>query len=60
MARDAKINSKEAAIALAWVLMSCEEWRVLCSGNTAVPASAAIDEADKVTPTEERLRSLSS
>lgn len=31
MVRDAKINSKEAAIALAWVLVPCEDRRVLCS-----------------------------
>ena len=31
MARDAKINSKKAAVALAWILVPCEEQRVLCS-----------------------------
>lgn len=30
MVRDAKINSKEAAMALAWVRVPCEEWQVLC------------------------------
>lgn len=56
MARDAKVNSKETAIALAWVLVPHEEWWVLCS---VVPASTMPDEANRVIPTQERLQSLS-
>lgn len=56
MARDAKVNSKETAIALAWVLVHHEEWWVLC---LVVPASTMPDEANRVIPTQERLQSLS-